>query len=163
MEIDQLIKRFFDYRIVICEGMEVNNSLMLSSNGFFPILMLLVKQSVNQTMLEEEIVSFNIRKKKESLCYLAIDSLDFNSINAAANIIEELIQYSLIPGIFLNDKHEVVISDLVLNCRKTLKEIPEGAFFSCNALCKLLFGEEFPLKLSEEFIQTQVEVLSYCE
>jgi len=162
MDLEQLIKRFFDYRDVFCEGMEVESSVLQKSDVFLPILMLLVQKAVNNTMLES-IFSFNLRKKEESLCYLSIEELKFSSLDSAANIIEELIHYDQIPGIVLNDKLEVVISDFVLNSRKSLDSIPEGAFFSSDALFEILFDGELSLNLSDEFIQTQAEVLSFCE
>lgn len=163
MDLEQLIQRFFDYRKVQCEGIEVEYSVLKRPDMFLPVLMLLVQKSVNNTILEEVVLSFNVRKREGSLCFLIIEELDLHSLNSVANIIEELIYYDLIPGIILNNKLEVEVSDLVLNCRKVLGTFPEGAFFSCDALFTLIFGESFTLNLSEEFIRTQAEVLTFCE
>jgi hypothetical protein len=163
MELEQLIERFFNYRKVLCEDIEAEYSSLRKSNMFLPIILLLVKKSVNDTVLEEAILSFNLRKKEESLCYFSVEEFEFRSLNSVVNIIEELNLCDQVPGIKLNDKLKVEISDLVLNCRKKLVTIPEGAFFTSDALFKIIFSEGFSLNLSEEFIQIQLEVLSFCE
>lgn len=163
MDLEQLIKRFFDYRKVLCEGIEVEYSALRKSEMFLPIILLLVKKAVNNTTLEEAILSFNLRKKEESLCYFSVEELEFRSLNSVLNIIEELNLCDQLPGIKLNDKLEVEISGLVLICRKNLITIPEGAFFTSDALFKIVFSEEFSFDLSEEFIRIQLEVLNFCE
>ena len=64
MDFEQLIKHFFDYRNVSCDGKDISSVKLQKSDFFIPIFMLLVKQAVNNTMLEDAIVSFTLRKQE---------------------------------------------------------------------------------------------------
>ncbi|RTR38646.1 hypothetical protein EKG38_10725 [Shewanella canadensis] len=159
MIIKELVENFFEYRTVMCSDMEVDMYVLRQSDVALPFVLLLIKLAIRDTELESSVVSFDLVKQTQSLCFLSAENIHLKDERCALNIIKKLGGYRAVNQFSCVDD-TIQIEKLVEEIRHCLQEVEEGKNIQVNSdLYKAVSGL-FSISLDKSFVQSELEIMN---
>lgn len=161
MDFTKLIDQFFEYRNVKCGDFEIDSDILQQSDVFLPVILGLIENVIQNTALEGRIFSVDLVKKEQSLCFVHCTNLVVKSQSSLINILEELGGFNALVSIFLEDDGTVQIEELSQKLREKLNHFAEGEALTLYKPFETLFNLDAKSKLSDKFIEVQLDVLNH--
>jgi cell division protease FtsH len=159
MILNELVETFFEYRTVMCSDMEVDMNVLKQSDVALPFVLLIIKLAIRDTELESSVVSFDLVKQTQSLCFLLAENIHLKDERCALNIIKKLGGYRAVNQLSCVDD-TIQIEKLVEQCRHFLQEVEEGKHIQVNSDLYKTFSGLFSVKLDKSFVKSELDMMN---
>lgn len=166
----RIINTCFNHQTMYCGKMLLSSQMLSETDLFLPLLLLLIEKTVNDAVIMNKLVTYDLQYKKESLFYIKANNVNFKNVDVLCNIILEMKGAQSIVHLFdtieANDEkdknNEQENYDLKRLCeymREQLGELDEGHVFDKQKHFEFLFNHIQTVPLSENFLALQAKLL----
>ncbi|MGI2174568.1 AAA family ATPase [Shewanella ulleungensis] len=161
MFFERLSESFFAFRNVHCDEVSISDETLLHSDVLLPIVLLCIRYAIKNTALEGKVLDFKAYKQYESLCFIAVDSVNSFNDDVTIMIIDELGGFKAINELAdPNSTRELDFKPLVMAFRNRLKPASEYTSLEESLVLDEIFSEYFTLTLSQDFLDKALTIIN---